>query len=105
MRVPVWLSILMLLAGGLLAGAAVAGPGQKKGGTLRLALSRDIDSVDPAIAYVPESWMVEFATCAKLYSYPDRPAPQGAVVVPEMATGFPKVSRDGRTQTVQLKRT
>ena len=49
--------------------------------------------------------MTEFATCAKLYSYPDKPAPQGAIVIPEVATGFPKVSRDGKTQTIELKRT
>ena len=49
--------------------------------------------------------MLEFATCAKLYNYPDKPAPQGAIPVPEVATSFPEVSRDGRTQTIRLRRT
>jgi len=49
--------------------------------------------------------MIEYATCAELYNYPDKPAPQGAIVVPEVATGLPKVSNDGKTQTIQLERT
>ena len=77
----------------------------QKGGTLRLSSILDVDSVDPAIAYGPQSWMLEYATCAELYNYPDKPAPQGAIVVPEVATGFPKVSADGKTQTIKLKRT
>jgi len=49
--------------------------------------------------------MLEYATCAELYNYPDKPAPQGAVAVPEVATGFPTVTADGKTQTIQLRRT
>ena len=88
-----------------MAAAALAGPAQKNGGTLRISSIRDLDSVDPALAYSTLSWMSEFATCAKLYNYPDKPAPQGAIVIPEVATGFPKVSPDGKTQTIKLKRT
>ncbi len=101
----IWLALVALLVSvSLLAAAAFAGPAQK-GGTLRLSSIIDVDSVDPAIAYDPRSAMLEYATCAELYNYPDEPAPQGAVAVPEVATGFPKVSKDGRTQTIELKRT
>jgi oligopeptide transport system substrate-binding protein len=61
--------------------------------------------VDPGLAYVLDSWQIDYATCSKLYDYPDKPAPQGAIVKPEVATGFPKVSKDGKTQTITLKRT
>jgi ABC-type oligopeptide transport system substrate-binding subunit len=106
MRARVWLSVVMLLAGaGLLAAAGIAEPAQKKGGTLRISRGRDLDSVDPALAYNPDSWMLEFVTCAKLYNYPDKPAPAGAIAIPEVATGFPRVSRDGKTATIQLNRT
>src|SRR6266508_1475579 len=105
MRARLWLSVLMLALGlGLLAAAGLAGSAQKKSGTLRLSSILDVDSVDPAIAYFPQSWMLEYATCAELYNYPDRPAPQGAIVLPEVASGFPKVSKDAKTQTIQLKR-
>jgi peptide/nickel transport system substrate-binding protein len=102
----VWFSVVAFVVGvGLLAAAGLAGPEQKKGGILRLAAAGDVDSVDSGLAYIPLSWMLEFATCAELYSYPDKPAPEGAIVVPEVAKGFPKVSKDGKTQTIQLKRT
>jgi len=101
----VWLSAIALVAGvGLLATAALAGPGQTKGGTLRIARARDVDSVDPALAYLTDTWAIEFATCATLYSYPDKPAPEGAVLIPEVAKGFPIVSKDGKTQTIELNR-
>jgi ABC-type oligopeptide transport system substrate-binding subunit len=104
-RHSAWLGFVGLAAGvGLLAAAASAGPAQK-GGTLRLSSILDVDSLDPAIGYDPRSWMIEYATCAKLYNYPDKPAPAGAVAVPEVATGFPRVSADGKTQTIELRRT
>jgi peptide/nickel transport system substrate-binding protein len=87
-----------------LTGAGLAGPAQK-GGTLRLALPSDLDSVDPAVAYAVDSWMVEFATCATLYNYPDRPAPAGTTLAAEVATALPTVSKDGKTQTMELQRT
>jgi ABC-type transport system substrate-binding protein len=106
MRHRGWLSLACLLVGaGLLAAAAFAGPSQKRGGTLRLVIGRNVDSLDPAIGYVTSSWSLEFATCAKLYNYVDDSAAEGAVVVPEVAAGFPKVSPDGKTQTIELKRT
>lgn len=100
-----WLAFVGLASGvGLLAAVASGGP-TLKGGTLRLSSILDVDSVDPALAYGPQSWMIEYATCAELYNYPDKPAPQGAIVVPEIAKSFPKVSSDGKTQTIQLNRT
>lgn len=101
-----WFAIAGVMVGaGLLAAVAVGGAGDKKGGTLRLSGGRDLDSVDPAIAYGTASWALEYTTCAKLYNYPDKPAPAGAIAVPEVAKGFPMVSKDGKTQTIQLKRT
>ena len=103
----VWVASLVatlaLLAAAGLEGAARSA--QQEGGTLRISRARDIDSVDPALAYFPDSWLLEFATCAKLYNYPDKPAPEGAIPGPEVATSFPEVSRDGKTQTIRLRRT
>jgi ABC-type oligopeptide transport system substrate-binding subunit len=95
-----------LVAGaGVLAAAGLSTPTQQKGGTLRLSSVHDTDSLDPAIAWQPDSWMVEYATCAKLYNYPDESGAAGLQVIPEVATGFPKLSRDRKTQTIELKRT
>ena len=38
-----------------------------------------------------------------LLNYPDKPAPEGSRLVPDAATGFPRVSRDGRTYTFTIK--
>jgi peptide/nickel transport system substrate-binding protein/oligopeptide transport system substrate-binding protein len=105
MRARLWIPVVMFVAGaGFFAAAGLAGPA-RKGGTLRIAQGRDFDSLDPAVLYETNGWGLEFATCAKLYNYPDKPAPAGAQVIPEVATAFPIVSKDGKTQTIQLKRT
>jgi peptide/nickel transport system substrate-binding protein/oligopeptide transport system substrate-binding protein len=100
-----WFSLAGLLAAaGLITAAGFSAPAPR-GGTLRFSSEADVDSVDPALAYLDTSWWLEYTTCATLYQYPDKPAPQGAIVTPEVATGFPNISPDGRTQTIQLKRT
>jgi ABC-type oligopeptide transport system substrate-binding subunit len=110
------LSIAMLVIGaGLLAATATAGPDgssgasaasgpAQKGGTFRYSLDTDIDYVDPALAYYSLSWQIEYATTALLMSYPDAPAPRGSRLVPEVAQGFPKISKDGKTYTFTLKK-
>jgi oligopeptide transport system substrate-binding protein len=110
------LSIAMLVIGaGLLAATATAGPQgssgasaasgpAQKGGTFRYSLDTDIDYVDPSLAYYSLSWQIEYATTALLMSYPDAPAPRGSRLVPEVAQGFPKISKDGKTYTFTLKK-
>ncbi len=110
-------SVAMLLLGaGLLAASAIAGPsgsagpqasssGQARvGGTFKHSLSVDIDYVDPALAYYVPSWSIMYATAGMLMNYPDAPAPRGSRLVPEIAAGFPRISRNGLTYTFQLKR-
>jgi YVTN family beta-propeller protein len=70
----VWVTVQ---AGG---GAADVTPG----GTLHVTSQEEPDSLDPALAHEPLSWQLEYATCAKLLNYPDRSAPQGSQLVPEV---------------------
>jgi YVTN family beta-propeller protein len=74
------------------------------GGTLRIAMQADPDSLDPALAFSPFSWAIENATCVKLVNYPDRPAPAGGQLEPEVAKSLPRLSSDGRTYTFRLRR-
>jgi ABC-type oligopeptide transport system substrate-binding subunit len=74
----------------------------RRGGTLRLGLPVDID-VDPAIAWTSRAWTLEFATCAKLFNYPDAARAAGTRVIPEVVERF-AVSKDGKTYTFHLKR-
>jgi peptide/nickel transport system substrate-binding protein len=108
-------SVAMFLVGaGLLAASAIAGPsgsaapqasGQARvGGTFKHSLSVDIDYVDPALAYYVPSWSIMYATAGMLLNYPDAPAPRGSRLTPDVAAGFPRISRNGLTYTFQLKR-
>jgi YVTN family beta-propeller protein len=71
-----------------------------RGGTLRVDSQRDPET-DPAL---DADQNVSFATCAKLLNYPDRPAPQGSQLVPEVARSLPSVSADGRTYTFAIRK-
>ena len=54
-------------------------------------------STDPAAQLAPPDSSYE--TCAGLVTYPDRPAPEGTRLVPDVAQAMPTVSPDGRTYT------
>ena len=79
-----------------------------QGGIFRISLEGvglgQLDYVDPALSYTREGWALLDTTCAHLMSYPDRPAPEGFRIVPEVATGFPRISRDGKTYTFTLRK-
>lgn len=104
------LSVAMLIAGaGLLVGAGFGSTtgagvaGLKSGGIMRVGDTSDVDAIDPALAYGTTSWWLEYATAAKLFNYPDRPAPRGSKLVPEVASGV-RVSRDGKTYTFTIRK-
>ena len=71
-------------------------------GVLRFA-SIGIDSLDPAIGYTFDAWMIQYATCANLLNYPDRPAPAGTRLVPEVAAAMPRRSADGKSYTFTIR--
>jgi peptide/nickel transport system substrate-binding protein len=78
----------------------------REGGTFRVSLwSQLFDSVDPARAS-PQfiTWVIVDTTCARLMAHPDKPAPVGSRLVPEVARTAPRVSRDFRTFTFILRR-
>jgi ABC-type transport system substrate-binding protein len=78
--------------------------GKVEGGTAHFNLNSDTDFVDPALAYYQVSWQFEYATCAKLLNYPDRPGAAGSQIVPEVAAGLPQISADGKTYTFTIKK-
>jgi peptide/nickel transport system substrate-binding protein len=75
-----------------------------QGGTATFNLQSDTDFSDPALAYYQVSWQFEYSTCAKLLNYPDKPAPEGSQLVPEVATAMPTVSADGKTYTFTVRK-
>ena len=98
------LSLVAAVVGAALlvtAGVAVARPQEEK--VFRINLISEVYSLDPALAYYVGEWELEYATCAKLFNHPDAEASRGLRLVPEVATAFPRVSRDGRTYSVTIR--
>jgi peptide/nickel transport system substrate-binding protein len=77
-------------------GAPASAPKVRSGGVVRVALrSADLDSLDPALSYSVASYVLLDTTCAVLL--------RGSPLTPEVAAGFPRVSRDGKTYTFTLR--
>jgi peptide/nickel transport system substrate-binding protein len=75
--------------------------GQKKGGSMTFLSAESFQHLDPGTAYFQLDYMVDFAVHRSLYYY----KPQDQVnPVPDLATGPPKVSSDGKTVTVKIKK-
>jgi ABC-type oligopeptide transport system substrate-binding subunit len=87
--------------------ASGSGTKPPSGGIFRVVFAppEQLDTMDPALANTQASWSLLDLTCARLMTYPDKPAPQAFRLVPEVAAAPPKVSRDGKTYTFTLKRT
>jgi ABC-type oligopeptide transport system substrate-binding subunit len=101
------IALVMLAAGAALLGASAVArtTGEApKGGILRWGAPGDVDFVDPALAYRDRSWPIGYATCAKLFNYPDAEGAAGTRLVPEVVDRY-TVSEDGRAYTFTLKRT
>jgi YVTN family beta-propeller protein len=71
-----------------------------RGGTARFDLAED-PQTDPAL--YPDR-QISYATCAKLLNYPDKPAPAGTKLIPEVARSLPARSSDGRTYTFTIRK-
>lgn len=72
--------------------------------TLRLNVSEtSVEFIDPALNYDFIGWRLEFMTCARLLSYPDKSGAAGARLIPEVARSMPTVSRNGLTYTFRLR--
>jgi len=74
--------------------------GGKKGGTLKVISSGDVDYIDPGAAYYQFSYMVLYPMQRPLYSF----APDDTTKpTPDFADGEPQVSSDNKTVTIKTK--
>ncbi len=89
--------------------SGAGGPDAKppSGGIFQVVFAppEQLDTMDPAIANTQASWSLLDLTCARLMTYPDKPAPQAFRLVPEVAAAPPKISRDGKRYTFTLRHT
>jgi peptide/nickel transport system substrate-binding protein len=96
--------LIVLVSGSALAQAGSSARGQE-GGMLRITLSpaAGVVLLDPAHEFTPAGWSLLDATCARLMTYPDKPAPLSYVLQPEVAARY-EVSGDFKTYTFTLRR-
>ena len=88
----------------LLVAAATAAPSARRGGTVVVDMTTDVDYIDPQLSYYGETWKLEGATACKLFNWPDKEGTAGAVATPEVAAGLPLVSKDGKTYTFTIRK-
>jgi DNA-binding SARP family transcriptional activator/ABC-type oligopeptide transport system substrate-binding subunit len=63
----------------------------------------ELGAGEPALSTDPGAYEIEFATCAKLLNYPDKPPPEGWQLQPEVAAAMPRLSGDRRTYTFRIR--
>jgi ABC-type transport system substrate-binding protein len=103
-RPKVVVSLAALAAGVALMAAAYA-DARPRSWTFRVAVSFGVNAVDPALfAAGGAGSPVASAVCANLYAYPDASGARGGRLVADVAAGLPRVSRDGRTYTITVRR-
>ncbi len=114
MEKKIWLSVAAAVIGTglIIAASATAAPSKVRpakastaaaGGTIVAELTSDVDYTDPQLTYYAPSWELQYATACKLMNYPDKEAPAGGQVQPEVAAGLPVVSKDGKTYTFTIR--
>jgi YVTN family beta-propeller protein len=84
----------------VVAGASLA----RQGGVAQVDVSAR--AIDPAEenTFTLDAAQWEYATCAKLLNYPDKPAPAGSQLQPELARSMPILSRDGKTYNFSIRK-
>jgi YVTN family beta-propeller protein len=112
-RIPVGQSpqALVVTARGVWVSVAARPPGVTSQvgsppGQLRVIREPRFSSTDPALTgnfFDVQALQMYYARCAGLLTYPDKPAPQGARLVPDVAKSMPTISADGRTYTFTVR--
>jgi peptide/nickel transport system substrate-binding protein len=70
----------------------------------RLAYDTGIDYLDPGLSYTVEGWSIMWNVYLPLLGYKHVNGPDGATIVPYLAKALPKVSSDGKTYTLTLRK-
>ncbi|GAB3493439.1 ABC transporter substrate-binding protein [Nocardiopsis coralliicola] len=76
---------------------------EETGGTLRYAMSSNIESTDPGNTYYGYMWNFSRYYARTLLSYSTEPGEKSTEAVPDMAAEMPEVTDEGRTYTVKLR--
>jgi peptide/nickel transport system substrate-binding protein len=70
----------------------------------RIAMDEQTDYLDPGLSDTTEGWGVMWNVYLPLLGYEHLNGPDGAKLVPYLATSLPHISRDGRTYSLTLRK-
>jgi peptide/nickel transport system substrate-binding protein len=97
--------VVSLAAVGLVAcGGNGGGGGGKEGGEINGTVTSFPDYLDPQLSYTVEGWEGLWNTYVPLLTYKHSNGDDGTEVVPGLAESLPKVSADGKTYTLTLRK-
>lgn len=77
---------------------------QNNSGEIRAAVTSFPDSLDPALAYTGEALQALWVVYTPLLSYAHAEGVAGTQIVPGLARALPKISADGKTYRLQLRK-
>ncbi|MBS1845786.1 MAG: ABC transporter substrate-binding protein [Actinobacteria bacterium] len=84
--------------------SSTSGSGGKEGGTLLGAYASFPDYLDPALSHTLEGWTATYDTYIPLLTYAHENGQASGRVIPGLATALPKVSDDGKTYELTLRK-
>ena len=97
------LAIAVSLALVALAGCG-SGSGGSESGTLKATFGSFPDYLDPALSHSEEGWTAIYNTYIPLLTYKHASGQEGSEVIPGLAQALPKISADGKTYELQLRK-
>ena len=98
-------ALAVLLAASIVAAGTTlaSAKGGIDGGTLRAGIPTNPDYLDPGLSYTNEGWEIVEATNNGLLTFKKAAAGEGATIVPDIATSFPTISKDGLTYAFKVR--
>ena len=85
-------------------GTTTAASSGKAFADFRIAYDTGIDFLDPGLSYTVQGWSIMWNVYLPLLGYKHVNGPDGATLVPYLAQDLPKVSADGKTYTLTLRK-
>ena len=76
----------------------------KSGGTVTVLMGTAPDYLDPQEGYTTQSAEATWISYTPLYTYAHKDGVDGGKVIPGIAQDFPKVSADGKTYTITIRK-
>jgi YVTN family beta-propeller protein len=70
------------------------------GGVVHMSIQNASPTLDPGLGL---GFQIAYATCANLVTYPDKPAPAGSRIVPEVAEAVPAPTEGGKVYTFKIR--